>query len=86
MSLAEEKPTRTIDVKGQICPYPLIETRTQLKALAPIAGHRDRVPVPVQVKPDELGRLCVVFDNQHSRLHHHSGGHAMRLNYTRTTR
>jgi len=33
MALSEETPTQTIDVKGQVCPYPLIETRNALKAL-----------------------------------------------------
>lgn len=33
MSLVNEKPDKTIDVKGQVCPYPLIETRNALKAL-----------------------------------------------------
>jgi TusA-related sulfurtransferase len=33
MSLAQEKPSKTIDVTGQVCPYPLIETRNALKAL-----------------------------------------------------
>lgn len=33
MALSQEKPTRSIDVKGQICPYPLIETRNGLKVL-----------------------------------------------------
>lgn len=33
MGIAQEKPARTIDVKGQVCPYPLIETKNALKAL-----------------------------------------------------
>ncbi len=33
MSLSKQKPAKTIDVKGQVCPYPLIETRNALKAL-----------------------------------------------------
>lgn len=33
MSIANEKPAKSIDVKGQVCPYPLIETRNALKAL-----------------------------------------------------
>lgn len=34
MSLSQEKPFKSIDVKGQVCPYPLIETRNALKELA----------------------------------------------------
>lgn len=33
MSLSEAEPSKRIDVKGQVCPYPLIETRNALKAL-----------------------------------------------------
>ena len=28
-------PTRSIDVRGQVCPYPIIETRKVLKDLKP---------------------------------------------------
>lgn len=34
MSLSQEKPAKSIDVKGQVCPYPLIETRNALKELS----------------------------------------------------
>ncbi len=34
MSLADKTPAKTIDVKGKICPYPLIEARNALKTLA----------------------------------------------------
>lgn len=34
MAISETSPAKTIDVKGQICPYPLIETRNSLKGLA----------------------------------------------------
>ncbi len=33
MALSNEKANKTIDVKGQVCPYPLIETRNALKNL-----------------------------------------------------
>lgn len=34
MNLRERKPAQSVDVRGQICPYPIIQTRTALKALA----------------------------------------------------
>lgn len=33
MGLTDEKPAMKIDVQGEICPYPLIETRNALKQL-----------------------------------------------------
>lgn len=34
MNLSEMKPDKSVDVKGQVCPYSLIETRNALEQLA----------------------------------------------------
>ncbi|MCS4541052.1 MAG: sulfurtransferase TusA family protein [Euryarchaeota archaeon] len=33
MALRDEKPTITVDVKGKVCPYPLLETKLTLKKM-----------------------------------------------------
>ena len=33
MSLRDEKPCKTIDVRGQACPYPVLEAKIALKEL-----------------------------------------------------
>ncbi|MFQ5887910.1 MAG: sulfurtransferase TusA family protein [Candidatus Hydrothermarchaeales archaeon] len=34
MSLKEKTPSETLDERGKICPYPLMETRDKLKEMA----------------------------------------------------
>ncbi len=35
MSLKENTPTETLDERGKICPYPLMDTRDKLKEMTP---------------------------------------------------
>ena len=33
MSLKDEEPTKTTDVRGKVCPYPILETKMALKSI-----------------------------------------------------
>jgi TusA-related sulfurtransferase len=57
MSLKEEKIAKTVDIKGQICPYTLIETRNALKTV----NNGDVIEVLVDHRPaafETIPNLC----------------------------
>jgi TusA-related sulfurtransferase len=65
MALRDEKPNRRIDVKGQICPYPLIETRETLKKMKPgqiLEVITDHKPAALGTIPAFCEKLNYEFD------------------------
>lgn len=67
MGLSQEKPTKTIDVKGQVCPYPLIETRNALKALKKnqileiLTDSQDSVQETIPLLCEKKGYPCEIL-------------------------
>jgi tRNA 2-thiouridine synthesizing protein A len=57
--MSDAKPVRTVDVRGQICPYPIIETRKVLKEIKPgevIEVITDNPPTAQETLP----QLCTM--------------------------
>ena len=47
MSLKDEEPTKTTDVRGEVCPYPILETKMALKSI----DSRELLEVLLDAKP-----------------------------------
>ncbi len=65
MPLSEEKVAREVDVRGQICPYPLIETQNGLKGIEPgevLLVLTDNEPSAKETIPALCGRKSYPFE------------------------
>lgn len=59
-ALSAETPARTVDVKGQICPYPLIAIKNALKEIRPgqvLEVFTDWEPTVKETAPGLCGKL-----------------------------